>query len=196
MTRDQLFSRLSKGKKKWALLNVRVRGGSKERYKNVIGSKINRSLPDFIGAITQLQNRRRWWKTDSCTQVADLGGPSTFPVHILISFLIFFSRRNVNFATRQCWVQNPALAFTKLRDLGQIIWTFRSPVSTAVKWRSQCLLLSLLSMCQPLSIALWIYEVFGKWKPSLPAVPSPQQSHHKDLGWSKDVKWTCVLLCR
>lgn len=42
VTNDQLFSRFYKGKKKWALVNVREsKCESDERYKNILGSKIN-----------------------------------------------------------------------------------------------------------------------------------------------------------
>lgn len=36
-----------------------LRGGSEGRYKNSMCSKINRSLPDFKGPTTKLQNKRR-----------------------------------------------------------------------------------------------------------------------------------------
>lgn len=105
---------------------------------------------------------------------------------LLYIVLVFSSRRNVTFDTRQGWVQIPGLAFARLSELRQIISSFRSSVSTTAKRRPQCLLWGWLSLCQALSVVLQMHEVPNKWKPSLPAVPSQQDSHRKDSGWSKE----------
>lgn len=120
----------------------RARVRSKERNKQVLGAKINRSLPDFKSLTTKLRNKRRCRKTGTCTHVADLAERSTFPVHIIISL---FSRRNMSFETRQYWVQIPGFVFTSLSDLGESL-NLSEPqfLQRYIRWRSRCLLLGLL----------------------------------------------------
>lgn len=72
--------------------------GEKERVKGknkkVTGSKINRSLPDFIGHYHKtLEQEKMLEHRFLCTSGRFLAGPSILSLHISL-FLIFFSRIN------------------------------------------------------------------------------------------------------